>query len=87
MQYFQPIKPRNPRSQFLIPLKNIFTNLVIRSLGHTKLYNLNIHPLEVVSRCRDPQIQASKNYSYCVSFETKHLQILMFKHSFNSQLI
>ena len=26
--------------------------------------NLNFHPLEVVSSCRDPQHQVSKNYSY-----------------------
>ena len=28
-----------------------------------KLFNLNFHPLEVVSRWRDPQLQASENYS------------------------
>ena len=28
-----------------------------------KLFNLNFHPLEVVSRCRDPQLQVSENYS------------------------
>ena len=28
-----------------------------------KLFNLNLHPLEVVSRWRDPQLQASENYS------------------------
>ena len=26
-----------------------------------KLFNLNFHPLEVVSRWRDPQLQVSKN--------------------------
>ena len=29
----------------------------------TKLFNLNFHPLEVVSRWRDPQLQVSENYS------------------------
>ena len=29
----------------------------------TKLFNCNFHPLEVVSRWRDPQLQVSKNYS------------------------
>ena len=29
-----------------------------------KLFNLNFHPLEVVSRWRDPQLQVSENYSY-----------------------
>ena len=27
-----------------------------------KLFNLNFHPLEVVSRWRDPQLQVSENY-------------------------
>ena len=30
----------------------------------TKVFNLNFHPLEVVSRLRDPQLQVSENYSY-----------------------
>ena len=29
----------------------------------TKLFNLNFHPLGVVSRERDPQFQVSENYS------------------------
>ena len=28
-----------------------------------KLFNWNFHPLEVVSRLRDPQLQVSENYS------------------------
>ena len=28
-----------------------------------KLFNHNFHPLEVVSRWRDPQLQVSENYS------------------------
>ena len=28
-----------------------------------KLFNLNIHPLEIVARWRDPQLQVSENYS------------------------
>ena len=28
-----------------------------------KLFNLNFHTLEVVSRLRDPQLQVSENYS------------------------
>ena len=28
-----------------------------------KLFNLNFHPLGVVSRWRDPQLQVSENYS------------------------
>ena len=46
-----------------------------------KLNNLNFQPLEVVCRYRDPQLQAAENYSYIafVQFDTKHLQILVFK--------
>ena len=29
----------------------------------TKVFNHNFHPLEVVSRLRDPQLQVSENYS------------------------
>ena len=29
-----------------------------------KVNNLNFHPLEVVPRCRDPQLQVGENYSY-----------------------
>ena len=28
-----------------------------------KLFNMNVHSLEVVSRCRDPQLQVSENYT------------------------
>ena len=34
----------------------------------------NFHPLEIVSRYRDPQLQMSENYFF--QFEIKHLQIL-----------
>ena len=33
-----------------------------------KLNNLNYHPLEVVSRYRDPQFEVDENYSYLLSF-------------------
>ena len=39
-----------------------WANLAINPLT-AKLFNLNFHPLEVVSRWRDPQLQVSKNYS------------------------
>ena len=42
--------------------------------------NLNFHPLEVVSRYRDPQPQVGENYSH-----SKHLQILMIKHLLHNQ--
>ena len=41
-----------------------------------KLISVNFHPLEVVSRYRDPQLQMG---------ETKHFQMPMFKHTFRSQ--
>ena len=28
-----------------------------------KLFNWNFHPPEVVSRCRDPQLKVSENYT------------------------
>ena len=37
--------------------------LYIFNLLTAKLFNLNFHPLEVVSRWRDPQLQVSENYS------------------------
>ena len=39
-----------------------------------KLFNLNFHPLEVVSRCRDPQLQVSENYS---KMDVKKFQTLL----------
>ena len=38
-------------------------------LSIAKLVNWNFHPLEVVSRWRDPQLQVSENYSYLKAFE------------------
>ena len=34
------------------------------TLTLAKINNLNFHPLEVVARYRDPQLQVGKNYSY-----------------------
>ena len=55
--------------------------LIIKQLT---ISNLNFNPLEVVSRYRDPQLQVGENYSHCFFSICKHLQILMFKHSFYS---
>ena len=41
---------------FLVEILQIYTLTA-------KLFNLNFHPLEVVSRWRDPQLQVSENYS------------------------
>ena len=35
-----------------------------------KLFNLNFHSLEVVSRWRDPQLQVSENYSYLTKWRS-----------------
>ena len=42
--------------------KGLFEVLIIDPLT-AKLFNLNFHPLEAVSRWRDPQLQVSENYS------------------------
>ena len=42
--------------------KNNYVSLV--NPCPAKLNNLNFHPLEVVYRYRDPQLQVAKNYSY-----------------------
>ena len=49
-------------------LKNISwfwfkTHLILLNPLAAKLYNLNFHPLEVVSRWRDPQLQVGENCS------------------------
>ena len=46
---------------------------------------LNFQPLEVVSRYRDLQPQVVENYANLINLTQKHLQILMFKHQFQSQ--
>ena len=35
-----------------------------------KLIYVNFHPLEVVSRYRDPQLQVNENYSYLFNLST-----------------
>ena len=47
---------------------------------------LNIHPPEVVPCYCDPQLRVGGGgLLIFVEFETKHLQIAMFEHSFHSQ--
>ena len=43
-------------------IQNYFSVVRVNPLT-AKLFNLNFHPLEVVSRWRDPQLQVSENYS------------------------
>ena len=46
---------------------------------------LNFQPLEVVSRYRDLQPQVVENYANLINLTQKYLQILIFKHQFQSQ--
>ena len=41
------------------------------NLYPAKLNNLNFHPLEVVSRYRDPQLQVAENYCYLFNLTPK----------------
>ena len=50
-----------------------------------KLIYLNFHPLEVVSRYHDPQLQVGKNYSYLHNLNLMFIFNLMFKQAFRSQ--
>ena len=49
----------------------------------TKLFNLNFHPLEVLSRWRDPQLQVSENYSDLTKKEVNCFQILLIDVAFH----
>ena len=42
-----------------------------------KLFNFNFHPLEVVSRCRDPQRQVSEKKSASRKMEVNDIEILL----------
>ena len=45
------------------PSQSMLKCILNFNLLTAKLFNLNFHPLEVVSRWRDPQLQVSENYS------------------------
>ena len=45
--------------------------LTLQALNKYNKYNLDFHPLEVVSRYRDPQLQVGENYS-CFLIEVAH---------------
>ena len=55
-----------------------FSQRLVNPLS-SKLNNLNFHPLEVMSRCCDPQLQAGWKLPIFVYSQSKHLQILMFE--------
>ena len=65
--------------QLLKPLRHSIEKIYIYLLVVSRLC------LEVVSRYRDPQLQVGYKLLIFVSFETKHLQFLMFRRSFRSQ--
>ena len=50
-----------------------------------KLKNLNFHPLEVVRRYRDPQLQAGENYTYSFNLKRNIDKSAKFKRPFHSQ--
>ena len=61
----------------------VYTKICLRFNPLTaKLFNLNFHPLEVVSRWRDPQLQVSKNYVRFDKMEVNKFQILLIDVTF-----
>ena len=50
-----------------------------------KLFNLNFHSLEVVSRRRDPQRQARENYSDLTKWRSTFFRSCSFKVTFYIQ--
>ena len=46
---------------------------------------LNFHPLEVVSRYRDLQLQVGENYAYLLNLRPNIGKSWMFEHTFRSQ--
>ena len=57
MYFIWPALMRVRARDILLPKGNVFNPLTAKS------FNLNFHPLEVVSRWRDPQLQVSENSS------------------------
>ena len=51
-----------------------------------EINNLNFHPLEVVSRYRDPQLQAGENCSYLYNLKQNICQSNIFKARFSFKL-
>ena len=58
----------------MLPINKVDINAMTYYINPlpAKLSYLNFHPLEVVSRYRDPQLQVGENYSYLfIISETK----------------
>ena len=54
---------------------------------HAKLIYFNFHPLEVVSRYRDPQLQVAENYSYLFNLRTNVFKSGCLNTNFNPNII
>ena len=50
------------------PLGFLITNTTILNRKALYIWKINFHPIEVVSRYRDPQPQVGVNYSYLFNF-------------------
>ena len=72
-------------TQAKIIKKSVILFRVINPLT-VKLFNRNFHPLEIVSRRRDPQLQVSKN-SHLTKMEVNSFQILLVDVTFYLYLI
>ena len=73
-QYCRSIKLHTQRSlQFPFIDLSVFT--LTFCMLRNRLSYLNFHSLEVVSRCRDPQLQAGENYSHLFNFRQKICRI------------
>ena len=68
-------------------IREVRSNVLCQAMFESILINLrllNFHPLEVVSRYRDPQLQVRKNTYMCKILETYiHLTKLMFNNHAN----
>ena len=57
-----------PTNIYVCILLSIWWNMINPLTA--ELFNLNFHPLEVVSRWRDPQLQVSENYSHLTNWRS-----------------
>ena len=61
--------------------ENALTKYVVINPLTAKLFNWNFHPLEVVSRWRDPQLQVGEIYSYLAKSRSM-IEILLISVTF-----
>ena len=60
-----------------LALKSLIDHSFELQIINTKLFNWNFYSLEVVSRCRDPQLQVSENYSDLTNWRVNDIEILL----------